>query len=325
MDGVTFRTALIDTDAESIAHLISAFETEPVSAQTISTWFAHQPPGRITHRMVAVLDGQVVGYGMAAHETWKPPGEFYLWVTVEKAWQCKGIGSQLMDLLLDACTAHGLNALTSEVLEADPASLAFAQRRGFAVDHHLYESVLDLTRFDESPYLSLRSNLEQAGCRFFTLAEADEPDALKRLYALNRATSLDIPGASVEFESYEEYAEWVLHADWFNPAGQLFVAEGDQWVGMSTVQLLSNGIGAYNLMTGVLPAWRGRGIATALKIEAIRYAKMNGRSYIRTHNDSLNAPMLSVNRKLGYVPQPGKFLLRAQYLIRNTDLPITDN
>ena len=67
-----------------------------------------------------------------------------------------------------------------------------------------------------------------------------------------------------------------------------------------------------NFITGVLPAYRGRKIAQALKLIAIRYAKARGANYIRTDNDSENAPMLAINRKLGYKSQTGVYLLYKQ-------------
>jgi hypothetical protein len=48
-------------------------------------------------------------------------------------------------------------------------------------------------------------------------------------------------------------------------------------------------------------------VAQALKLLAIRCARRYGAVYIRTHNDSENAPMLAINRKLGYQPQPGLY------------------
>jgi GNAT superfamily N-acetyltransferase len=66
---------------------------------------------------------------------------------------------------------------------------------------------------------------------------------------------------------------------------------------------------AYNATTGVIRAYRGRKIAQALKALAACYARQHGAREIGTDNDSLNAPMLAVNRKLGYQPQSGKYLL----------------
>lgn len=38
----------------------------------------------------------------------------------------------------------------------------------------------------------------------------------------------------------------------------------------------------------------------------------DGASITRTNNDSRNAPMLAINQKWGYQPQPGKYYLRCQ-------------
>lgn len=64
----------------------------------------------------------------------------------------------------------------------------------------------------------------------------------------------------------------------------------------------------YNMITGVDRAHRGRGVALALKLLSIEYARRCGADYIRTHNDAENAPILAINRKLGYQPQPGLYL-----------------
>jgi hypothetical protein len=52
-------------------------------------------------------------------------------------------------------------------------------------------------------------------------------------------------------------------------------------------------------------------LTQALKLLAIRCARRCARRYgavyIRTHNDSENAPILAINRKLGYQPRPGLY------------------
>jgi hypothetical protein len=44
----------------------------------------------------------------------------------------------------------------------------------------------------------------------------------------------------------------------------------------------------------------------------IRYAKARGADAIVTNNDSQNAPMLAINRRLSYVPRPGIYRLVKQ-------------
>jgi RimJ/RimL family protein N-acetyltransferase len=57
-------------------------------------------------------------------------------------------------------------------------------------------------------------------------------------------------------------------------------------------------------MTAVLPAYRGRGIATALKRATIAWAIDHGLTALETGNDVENAPMRAVNLGLGYTPIP---------------------
>ena len=53
--------------------------------------------------------------------------------------------------------------------------------------------------------------------------------------------------------------------------------------------------------TGTLPEYRGRGIATALKVRAGALAHSLGIRLLVTANRVENAPILAVNRALGFV------------------------
>jgi len=64
----------------------------------------------------------------------------------------------------------------------------------------------------------------------------------------------------------------------------------------------------YHEYTGVLPEYRGRRIALSLKLLAVRTAQACGAPYLRTHNDSMNGPMLRINRDLiGFRAEPGYY------------------
>jgi GNAT superfamily N-acetyltransferase len=309
---MAIRPARPEPDFPRIVALINAVEAEPVTLAQFQQWHAHMPPGRICRRMVAPNErDEAIGYSAVVHETWLPARHFYVWVTVDPQARGQGIGSALYADALAFLHAQDAASLTSEVRDDCPACLRFAERRGFAVERHQFESTLDLTAFDETPYRDVIPALEAAGIRFFSLADLhDSPEARLKLYALNHATSLDVPGANAVDMPFAEFEQWVLGAEWYRPDGQLIAADGETWVGLAAVQLLPHSQGAYNLMTGVLRPYRGRKIALALKLKAIRYARAHGARTLRTHNDSLNAPMLAINRKLGYRPQPGKYILR---------------
>jgi GNAT superfamily N-acetyltransferase len=60
---------------------------------------------------------------------------------------------------------------------------------------------------------------------------------------------------------------------------------------------------AGNSMTAVKRAWRGRGIAGALKAAEINWALDNGYTELHTSNEERNAPIQRLNAHLGYRPR----------------------
>ena len=106
----------------------------------------------------------------------------------------------------------------------------------------------------------------------------------------------DVPfGDTVTQISLEQFeAEFVGHA----PDACFIAVRGEQFVGYSN---LTQGGGYFlTAMTGVLPEYRGQGLATWLKLLGIRYAQSHGNLEIRAVNDSGNTAMLALNAKLGF-------------------------
>jgi GNAT superfamily N-acetyltransferase len=235
------------------------------------------------------------------------------------------VGTLLYEEALGFARAAGAAEFEAEVREGDPAPLAFAQHRGFELSRHIFESTLDLASFDESRFDGAVAATEGNGFRFFTLADAGDTLASRRtLYALNRSTAMDVPGRHTPFAPFDAFRAQVFDASWFRADAQIVAAHTSdpaQRVGMAALDYFEKQVwdvesGAprtvrrmYHMMTGVEREYRGRGLATALKLLAVRCARRYGAAYLRTNNDSQNAPMLAVNRKLGFVPEPGKYLL----------------
>jgi GNAT superfamily N-acetyltransferase len=309
---MNLRPLNFPTDGQRALELINLFYSEPIALSEFEYWNKNLPPGRIARRMVMENKGGLItGYSFVGRETWTPEGHFSVWLIVDPVYRRQGIGTTLYADLEAFVLAQEATQLAMEVKDDDPPSQRFSEQRGYAVDRHLFESVLDLDSFDEDPYRNVIPQLEAAGIRFFSLAEAgDTREALRKLHAVNYDTALDIPGSEGDWVPFEEFEKMVRRAEWFNPKGQLLAADGEEYIGLAAVQLIPEKHGAYNLMTGVMPAYRGRKIALALKLLAIRYARRCGTSYLRTHNDSLNVAMLAINRKLGYQPLPGKYLMK---------------
>lgn len=308
MPTYAIRAARSETDLPDIARITNPYENHPVTVDQLREWFQYNPPGRIQRRLVPVDEKDaVMGYAGYVHEADGTQGLFTVWVIVAPEHRGEGIGSALWETMLKELKQHGAGRLRSEVRDNEPHSLAFAEKRGFAIDGHFFNYLLDLDAFDETPYLPDIAALEAQGIRFCALA--DFPDTLEtrhRLYDLNISYVLDNSNTSAPW-TYAGFEEFVIQAPWFRREGQLLALDGDQWVGMAAVSVFPETGTAYNLHTGVLPAYRRRKIATSLKVLAIRYARRQGMHSLLTDNNLRNAPILAINRKLGYQPQPGMY------------------
>ena len=68
-------------------------------------------------------------------------------------------------------------------------------------------------------------------------------------------------------------------------------------------------------LTAVRRAWRGRGIAGALKSAQLSWAKENGYTRAITNNEERNAPIRRLNRRFGYLPAGGRILMRGPLVL----------
>ena len=151
-------------------------------------------------------------------------------------------------------------------------------------------------------------SVQAQGVHFFTLAEiGNTEENQRRLYDLNKRNALDIPGRDPTFSRFEDFQKHVFGASWFRPEGQILAADRDRWIGLTAIGYFAQTNSTYNMFTGVERDYRGRKIALALKLLATRFARELSAVYVRTNNDSENAPILAINQKLGYKPAPGYF------------------
>jgi RimJ/RimL family protein N-acetyltransferase len=310
--GVVIREAG-EGDFARIAELISATQPEPVTEADLLEWEQRSLTGQIRRRFVGVdAAGRIASYGIAQHNAAMGEGRFYLWVTVDSPQRGRGLGAQIYDCALDYALTQGAETLESEVREDDAAGLRFARQRGFAMVRHSFESYIDLAAFDDKPFDGLLENVQAGGVRFRSLADvAMDPGYFRQLYEANFRAVEDDPGTTGDYVSFEDFQQILLSASWFDPGGQIMAidAASGAVIGLAAVGFFQHTNRAYNMITGVDRPYRGRKIAQALKLLTIRYAKARGFSSIVTHNDSQNAAMLAINRRLGYIARPGIYRL----------------
>jgi GNAT superfamily N-acetyltransferase len=84
------------------------------------------------------------------------------------------------------------------------------------------------------------------------------------------------------------------------PEGYMVALEGKKYVGMSNLWNAETIPDVWTGLTGVLREYRGRGIAMALKVVVLGWAKEAGILGTRTWNAEQNAGMRGINERLGF-------------------------
>ena len=223
----------------------------------------------------------------------------------------QGIGGMLYGKALDFARQRGAKRMITSFREWTPEepAIAFLQARGFAEQERETPSFLDLTRWDPAPCQGALAQAEAYGARLFTLAEAGETEEnLRRYYDLEVPLIYDIPRRDEQpftMEGYDDWRKFVVERPEWKPDLVLLAEVDGEWVGECHVAPKAEfpHVGM-QWLTGVVKAHRGHGIATALKVRAYEKSREAGVTIMTTENHEDNAPMLAINRKFGFQPEP---------------------
>lgn len=252
--------------------------------------------------------GEVVGYSHAHHMAGQfDPARYRMGVYTAPARQGHGIGSALYAHMRAVLTTRGALVIESFARETMPEAIRFLVHRGFRETMRTWEVRLDLGRFDPSPFVHHLEHARQEGIAIVTLEEElrRDPGALRRAYELHNAVVADIP-MPIPYTPipFEVYVRSTIESPRALPDAYFLALAGDDYVGEANLERPVHGTHLYHGVTGVLPAYRGRGIAAALKLATIAYGRRHGYSEIRTWNDMHNTGMLAINERLGFTRQP---------------------
>ncbi|MDQ3098096.1 MAG: GNAT family N-acetyltransferase, partial [Chloroflexota bacterium] len=277
----------------------------------IERWESLADPNEVRLRLVLESGGGLAGVaGTGDGGKWRPPdGSWSIGMRLDDHWKRKGIGTVLADALERFARESGAPALNAGLRGDEPAGIAFAQGRGYVEFHRRQSSYLDLAAFDASRYedpdaIAARTGHRLASYEGLAALESDGEALRRRIHELHNATWADVPTPEIPAPpSFEDFGRFIFESPTFDRLATTFALRGDDLVGLTLADVNGSGIG-YTFMTGVRKDARGNRLSLAMKLRAIAALKQRGVGLFGTTNDEGNVPMLSVNRKLGYVPEP---------------------
>lgn len=300
-----------ESDMPRIVEIVNAqSDAQTTVEEGLRTERSRRPEDKVLRLMAATADGTVVGTGLGYSGLGTKPGEFGIKIRVDQPFQGQGAGRALYQAIEAWALAEGATRLTAGVREVHPDALAWARRRGYEVEHHIFRSRLPLADWNGAAFAPYVERAKAAGIRFSSFAaEITGEETYERCYDFIGRLMDDMPGALGRTRA--PYGRWRNNfrtLPYMDQAGWIMAIDSDRWVGLSSVVRRPDE-GYYTGFTGIEREYRGRGLALALKVVALEYARSIGAAVIFTSNHSVNAPMLAVNRKLGYESEPGSFTL----------------
>jgi GNAT superfamily N-acetyltransferase len=132
---------------------------------------------------------------------------------------------------------------------------------------------------------------------------ANRPELASAAWEVEREAIQDVPGPQQPLTviSFERWLAENLENPAALPAGSFVALVEGEVVGHAGLAALL-----------ARRAWRGRGIATALKQAQISWARAQGYEWIQTEKDEPNLLMRGINARLGSRPVAGSILVRGR-------------
>lgn len=301
-------------DYDRIAELINQSESVPTTALAVGMGLEKGMKDRHFTAWVAErADGLPVGYATVRHAFWLDAQTAMARVQIDRAEQHKGLGDLLVRQVEAQAREWGYTRIDAPVRDNLPESVAFLERRGYSLAHHFFDSILNLQTAPMTEFKQAVKRAEELGYRFLTLDHFPDLDAAKRkFYEVDIECSVDEPDKADGWTppEYDQYARDLFDPAYFDPAAVCVALKDQEWAAISGVNLRPDSDMVWTFMTGVRRPHRGQGLSLATKIATLEFAIAKGRKRAGTGNHSKNKAMLATNRRMGYEPLPGTYIMR---------------
>jgi len=292
------------------------FPDEPLPSDAHTEQNVRQyTPLHVVHRVLA-LDGRgdIAGsLNMSVRREGTPDYQAHapfidVWGGVRQSHRRQGVASTLMRSLLASMEARGKT--TATVKASLPEGHAFLAAIGATEKHRSIENRMAFAHLDEdalarwraealAPGHGLRLEIHAGRVPFERLATLMAP--LSVLLEDAPTTGLDRPPMRFELE---DFRAWYAEID--RRGGEHFLVlllDGDEVAAVcdaSWNQLYPDRM--FQRLTAVARHWRGKGLAKGVKAVMLQLVRERHPEAVMavTHNAEVNAPMLAINRRLGF-------------------------
>ena len=247
--------------------------------------------------------GQILGFGSIEQSIYLP--KYRLFIVTDPRWLKLGVGDLLLDRLMNDLKEANAVTVSCREYASQTDLLAFLRDSGFKEADRVLDMRLEVVEANVSPFLSVVEKARDRGITITSLAKerSRDPRCVEKLYELTTILHDDDPGrgpfAPPAYNAREALL-W-LEMPYVLPDAYFIARHGDLYVGISDVSLFEAVPGGLTQgFTGVRREYRRHGIATALKLHAIEYARLHEYKIIQSFNRPIQSEVLSLNQKLGF-------------------------
>ncbi len=253
-------------------------------------------------RHYAALDRQdrLVGYGALTPERAVEPDDRY---RMELVAETEALERELWRLIVRDLAEVGAGTVQARVAESDRRRRALLEELGFVETQRMTHLVLRLADYPLAVPGSEWPALPELTITTLSVAR-HAAGFLERWARMDAAVRLTWPEANplpggTPPRSLAEHGRRLFEDPRLLAEGFFIVADGDDFIGYSGLTRDQEHPSVLETWgTGVHPEWRGRGIATLLKMHALRFAALAG--YEKVFTATANPTMLAINERLGF-------------------------